>query len=299
MVDDPASEEARAAVNLVRRLTGRRIESISALDGGEINAVYRVRTADDDLVVRWVRGARATWHPDLAGEVAAMRLASAASVPCPRVVFHDDTILVTAYVEGTPLSEADATDGLAYVAGRLYGQLHARRGTGCGPIQADGSDPGWPADVFTRDVANEAEEVLARPSRIPQGLALNDVATAAEIVEELAVPLRSRLVHGDASLTNTLVCEGRIVAVIDFEVSWYADPAIDLAWWWWNSPATALDFQRGCEDTSEATDDRRLWVHRLRLLVGLANAFAHVNQQRAKRIGRFLPIAIAAAQSLR
>lgn len=185
-------------------------------------------------------------------------------------------------------AEDEAAAGLAHRAGHVYGQLHARRGTGCGPVQADGRDPGWPTDVFTSEVAREAEEVLSRAPRLPQGLSRQDVATGAEIVEELVLPLRSRLVHGDASLSNILVRDGDIAAVIDFEVAWYADAAIDLAWWWWNSPATADDLQRGCDETSEGTDDRRLWVHRLRLLIGLANTFAHVNPDRGVRIGRLL-----------
>jgi len=285
-------DEVEEAIEVARRLTGREITNVSALAGGEINAVYRVRTTVDDLVVRWVRGTRASWHPDLAGEVAAMRLASDAGVPCPRVVFHDDTHLVAEYVAGNAMTEPQAADGLARVAGRLYGRLHAQQGHGCGPVQADGSDPGWSPDVLTRDVPREAGEVLARARDLPPGLDPHDVATAAELVGHLALPSRSRLVHGDASRTNTLVRDGSIVAILDFEVAWFADPAIDFAWWWWSSPATAADFHRGCEEASEATDERQLWVHRLRLLIGLAHSFAFVNPQRGTRIGRLLTFAL-------
>ncbi|HUS61394.1 MAG TPA: phosphotransferase [Acidimicrobiales bacterium] len=295
---DGRHDEERRAVEVARAITGQLVEEASPLTGGEVNAAYRVRTASEDLVVRWVRGERASWHPDLAGEVAAMRLAATIGVPCPVVRFYDDEVLVTDYIEGAPMTEQQAASGLALEAGRLFGQLHAHIGRGCGPVQADGSDPGWPTNVFTQSVASEAEEVLARAERLPAELDPSDVATAAELVEGLDLPLRARLVHGDASLTNTLVADDKVVAILDFEVAWLADPAIDLAWWWWNSPATAGDFQRGCTEASETTDERRLWLHRLRLLIGLAHAFAHVDVSRAARIGRLLRVAIDRANDL-
>ena len=283
-----------AAVEIAKSVVRGDVIAVAPLAGGEQNAVVRVTTTTDDVVVRWLRAPRPTWHPDLGGECAAMQMAAAAGVSVPRILRADERTLVYQYVAGRPMSSVDAPGVASLGAGRQYGLLHNISRPGFGPVQADGSDPGWSWDVFSRDVTLEAENLLAKADQVRGRLDLGDVSAGAELVMAAAPELRPRLVHGDASPANTLVDDdGCIAAVIDFEGAWFADPAVDLAWWWWNTPEGADDFQRGCEEVSEPSAPPVVWLHRVRLLVGLAEAFGIKSRERSDRIGDLLPVALA------
>lgn len=136
-----------------------------------------------------------------------------------------------------PDHSGSETPEIAWAAGLVYGRLHALKSSGLGPVQPDGSHAGWMPGAYYRVVA--AEQLLERG---PPGIAPVDIELAAEIIVGRAPEPRSRLVHGDASPANTLVAGGRVVALIDFDAAAWADPAIDLAWWWYHSPHTAEAF---------------------------------------------------------
>ena len=286
--------DAQVAIDIARSVVGGELVRVESLSGGEQNAVIRVTTSTRDVVVRWLRAARPTWHPDLGGEFAAMQLAASVGVRVPPVLHYDDTTLVYEHIAGRPMRVADAPGEGSTAAGRQYGLLHRIERAGFGPVQPDGADPGWAWEVFCRDVMSEAENLVALSGEVKGELNVDEVCAAAELVIAASPDLRPRLVHGDASPSNTLVGEdGSIAALIDFEGAWFADPAVDLAWWWWNTPEGADDFQRGCEEVSEPFDPPVIWLHRVRLLVGLAEAFATKRADRAHRIAALLPLAVS------
>jgi aminoglycoside phosphotransferase (APT) family kinase protein len=287
---EPSKDELEHALSAARSVSGGDVLSVVPLAGGEIHTVVRVTTTVDDLVVRLERSEPPDWHPTQDGEIAAMRLAEQAGVRTPTVVTADPGLLIYRHVNGRPLADADseAAGKLARQAGREFGRLHSIHGNGLGPVQADGSNPGWPPDTFIQSVPTEAASLRALPDRLDLEL----VDAGVELIDQLRPTMRSRLVHGDASPTNVIIHGNAIAAIIDFEAAWFADPAIDMAWWWWNSPPTATAFQAGCEEVSEPTDDDRLWVHRTRLLIGLAATFAAADITRAKRINALLNEAV-------
>jgi hypothetical protein len=224
----------------------------------------------------------------------------------PEIVGYDADGLIYRYVPGRSISpgvtlnrdgdrSADGveTPTLARRAGLTYGLLHLQRGRGLGAMQSDGGDPDWPPEAFFRVVPEQAARLLAQRSS-ETGISAADVETAAAILTRERWLSRSRLVHGDASPANTLIDQNNeIVAVIDFDVAAWADPAIDLAWWWYNSPETAEWFAPGCAEVSEPTDRQTVLLYRLRLLIGLADAVASTDAQQATRIGGLLAQTVA------
>src|SRR5438128_5038790 len=125
-----------------------RVDSFRVLEGGYANLGVVVVTSAGTVVARhptfFVPG---TWHPTLHGQAAAMRLARDVGLPVPAVRHADDDILVYDYVDGRPLTAQDAASGLAFQAGELFARLHSIAGSGLGPVQADGTSPGWTNDA--------------------------------------------------------------------------------------------------------------------------------------------------------
>ena len=287
---------------IARHLRAERIVSVTPLLGGDLNESAVVTLDSGELfVARRPLREDSPWAPTVEGQVAAHRLAVSCGVPVPEVVASDPGGMIYRYVPGevvSPGMQLHALDGpdhsgsetpeIARAAGLVYGRLHGVRGSGLGPVQPDGSHAEWMPSAYYRVVA--AEQLLERK---PPGIAPADIELAAEIIVSRAPEPRSRLVHGDASPANTLVVGGRVVALIDFDAAAWADPAIDLAWWWYHSPHTAEEFAGGCAEVSEATDEETQWVYRFRLILGLAEAIADVDPAQVRRLGHMLADGVA------
>jgi len=267
-----------------------RVDSVRQLEGGLSNLSVVVVTSAGRVVARHptfeLKG-----HPSLYGQAAAMTLARDAGLPVPAVVHVEDEMLVYEYVDGRPLTAEDAASGLAFQAGELFARLHSIAGTGLGPVQADGTSPGWENDAWFSGVVNQAERLLSA-HRPTWGINRADIEDASDLLTHLP-PMRSQLVHGDAGVGNLIVADGRIAAVIDFDNAWYGDPAIDLAWWWWRSPLTAPAFEAGCASQGDITAPWLLWACRVNLLLGLADSFVAQAPQRARHVWELLPSAVA------
>jgi aminoglycoside phosphotransferase (APT) family kinase protein len=285
---------------IARHLPVLKIRERTALVGGDLNESVIVELVNEDrFVARHPRRPASPWAPNVAGQVAAHQLASEQGVPVPEIIGFDEVGLVYRYVSGRsissgvalhrpPVQPASETPDLAYNAGLIYGRLHQRVGRGLGPMQADRSDPAWPPASYFQALPQQAERLLAR-DLTDGALAAADIEATLALLTQHPIASRSRLVHGDASPANTLVNDhDEVVAIIDFDAAAWADPAIDLAGWWYHSPDTAAAFQAGCEAVSEPTDDRTLRVFRLRHLLGLADAIIDLDPAQTARVGHFL-----------
>lgn len=274
--------------------TGR-IVAAEPLAGGEVNETLLVRDGSGRrFVVRRAPEQVADWHPTIDGQVAAIDLARRAGVPVPEVVAASGRVLAYRYVEGRRLDGATVRPDEARATGRMHGLLHAVTGDGVGPVQADGRSARWPPDVAFADVAAWVEDLGRGGHPIP----VDDLEAAADLVSRHAGPAPSCLLHGDAGPANTIVAGRRVAALIDFDDAWFGDPAGDLAWWWWHSPNTADQFAAGGAETAEAVDRPAVHVHRLRLLLGLATAFARSQPDRARHIATRLRVALLEAARL-
>lgn len=289
-----------AEIEWLQSLAGRafagEVRSALPLVGGEVNETYLVTsTTGERVVCRRAPESVADWHPTVEGQLAAIRLAREAGLPVPEVVFSSGRVLAYRYVDGAPPRPSDVTPTLARKVGRLHGLLHRQVGDGVGPVQADGTSAKWPVDVAFREVPRWVERLFAQPALSGRRSEIEAAAALATAYEPMA---QSRLLHGDASPTNTILEGTGIAAIIDFDDAWFGDPAGGMAWWWWNHPSTGDDFVAGCADVNESPDLRTVWVYRLRLLLGLADTFAATNPTRAAKIFSLLADATAEARHL-
>lgn len=211
-------------------------EAISELSHGWFNVAYRIRLRDgasvvlkiapppDVEVMTYERGAMAV-------ELAALELIrSRTTVPVPRVDVATDTYFFMEYIDADNLGMLRDTlteaDRAAYqeALGATTRALNEIRGPGFGPLAGPYS-PTW-RPVFTRMI----ESVLTDGERRAVDLG-HDYATIrrliaahADALEEVTEP---RFVEWDLWDNNTLVRDGRIVAVIDHERAFYGDPLIE------------------------------------------------------------------------
>ncbi len=294
---------------IAQLLTGGEVTVIGPLVGGDLNDSVVVEIAGGErLVVRRPRAPGSPWLPTVGGQVAAHRLAQECGVPVAQIVATSQEGIVYRYVPGQPIGPGIALGAdpsgstipplLAEKAGATYGLLHARRGRGLGAIQPDGSASGWPEEGYFDVTVDRATRILQLGA---DSLGLNqvDLETASEILSNRRPAVRSRFIHGDASPANTIIDPGhnRIAALVDFDAAAWADPAIDLAWWWYHSPDTAEAFAGSCAAVSETTEPETALLYRLRLLIGLAEVVAPVNRSQLVRIDRLLSQTVLALKT--
>ena len=290
-------------------LSGEKVTVIGPIVGGDLNDSVLVKIAGGDrLVVRRPRAPGSPWLATVAGQVAAHRLACECGVPVAQIVASSQDGLVYRYIPGQTIgpgmtlgavpSGSTTSRLLAEKAGATYGLLHARHGRRLGAIQPDGSAPGWAAEGYSEVAIDTATRIL-RLGAHDLGLRQADLETAAEILSDRRPIVRSRFIHGDASPANTLIDSrrNRIAALIDFDAAAWADPAIDLAWWWYHSPDTAEAFADACAAMSEPTELETGLLYRLRLLIGLVEVVAPTSRPQLARIDRLLSQTVVALKN--
>ncbi|MBB6119697.1 phosphotransferase family protein [Nocardiopsis algeriensis] len=221
----------RAAPGMVGGpLTGRMIP------GGKSNLTYVVTDGTDSWVVRRppLGHVLATAH-DMSREYRVMTALRDTDVPVPRthLLCEDTEVLgapfyVMEYVPGTPFRTREeiaplGPEGVRSVAESLLttlGRLHA-----VVPEKVGLGDFGRPEGFLERQVRRWRKQLDASRSR--------DIPGIDELHEELARKLPEQsapaIVHGDYRLDNVLVGEdGRINAVLDWEMATLGDPLVDL-----------------------------------------------------------------------
>jgi thiamine kinase-like enzyme len=190
---------------------------IEALAGGLTNqnwkvtdgdAVYAAREGDDD--------------PDLGisrrNEVACARLAAAHGI-APRIVCVEDGVMVSAFVEGAPLTpeSARAPERIARVAQRLR-EVHALGAAVRGPLLYFS-----PFEVARSCLHTAA----ARGLELPTG----DAAALAARVQELEARIGAfvpTFCHNDL-MPGNLLDDGAALWLIDWEYAGIGHPGFDLA----------------------------------------------------------------------
>lgn len=288
-----------------RHLPTESVSSSSILHGGDLNESVLINLNNGRLLVARYQLSPSPWLPTVGGQVTAMNLAAQQGIIVPKVVAFDDEGMIYEYIHGRPLgagkpitklqpSKHSESPQQAYEAGKQYGLLHKLHGSGIGVIQADGSSAGWPPGSYFEVGAKKAQAV-SQQDLSQLGISQTVMKKAAQLLATKLPEPRSRLIHGDASPANTILIDKSNLAVIDFDAVAWGDPAIDLAWWWYNSPGTAEEFGRGCAEVSEPTVERTLWLYRVRQLVGLADSEAGQDAELAPYIGGLLEQAVSSS----
>lgn len=204
--------------------------------GGKSNLTYVVTDGAGSWVVRRppLGHVLATAH-DMPREYRVMSALRDTAVPVPRthVLCEDAEVLgapfyVMEHVAGTPFRTrdeiaplgAEGVRGLAEALITTLGELHAVE-----PEEVGLGDFGRPRGFLERQVRRWGKQLEASRSR--------DIPGIDELYERLAATLPEQsapaIVHGDYRLDNVLVTsEGRINAVLDWEMATLGDPLVDL-----------------------------------------------------------------------
>jgi aminoglycoside phosphotransferase (APT) family kinase protein len=220
---------------------GASVTYLEQLEGGFSRHSYAARVADEGTEAAYIVRARpqgSTLDTDLAQEFRVFELLVPEPVPTPAVhglVDHQDT----------------AFDGPFFVMDRLEGRaVNVWRGRDRATLQADWDGP--------RGLATDLVEHLAAIHRIDPELAARaatprtfqeavdhwqGVWEAQRLVRDPVVdeayrwvrsrepdPVEPALVHGDYRIGNCLIGEGRVTAILDWELSHVGDPRFDLGY---------------------------------------------------------------------
>nr|WP_062341286.1 phosphotransferase family protein [Herbidospora sakaeratensis] len=221
----PGLDLDRLAARLAEAGVTRGPLTAELIEGGKSNLTYVVRDADRTVVVRRppLGHVLATAH-DMGREFRVMGALQDTDVPVPRMYhFCDDVEVVGApfyvmeYVEGTPTRlSPEVGEHLADVLARLHVIDPAKVGLG---------DFGRPEGFLDRQVNRWKRQLDASRSR--------ELAGIDELFARLAADVPASgpaaIVHGDFKLGNTLIRDGRVAAVLDWEMSTLGDPLTDLA----------------------------------------------------------------------
>jgi aminoglycoside phosphotransferase (APT) family kinase protein len=241
------------------------------LSGGRSNLTYTLT----DGAGRWVLRrpplghVLATAH-DMRREYRVMRALAPTPVPVPRTVLeHPEPDVLGApfyvmeLVEGVILRTVADLDGLGADDARHLGHafvdgLAALHLVDPAPIGL--ADFGRPDGYLTRQVARWTAQLASSRSREIPGFD----ALATRVGEAVPGSQRTSIVHGDYRLDNVLVAAddlGRVLAILDWEMSTLGDPLADLAlfrlfWEGWGStdnPIFATPAEHGFPPAAELT----------------------------------------------
>lgn len=206
-----------------------RVRLVAAPAGGS-RAAFRVETTDDEHAA-FLRlddgesGMSGTAF-DLRREAAILEHVRAAGLPVPKVLGSIDEPqgTVLEYVEGT----SRLGPGVADAVGPEYMSWIAA---------AHRVDPtGAPVERFpTIDAAVRSDLAWWNERAVATGIdATPLVAVARRVLHDTlpAVDTPPQFVHGDVGPGNFMVRDGRIAAVLDWELAHLGDPHEDLAWMW-------------------------------------------------------------------
>ncbi|MFI6813446.1 amino acid adenylation domain-containing protein [Nonomuraea sp. NPDC050328] len=220
-------------------LLGEPVESVLLRTGGEISAVYEVRTATRELIFKLYPG---LFTDRMRKERRVYELLAGSGAPAPAVVLADDSkrdlpqaYLVMTKIPGQPLSQVSATldeesiERLYRDMGRVLRAVHSVELTAFGPFD------GLQEPTNDAYVGGEFETKAARFAEFG-----GDPELHAALVAKLRTgrPLLSRcatpvLLHHDFHERNVMVAEqdGRweLTGVIDVENALGGDPLMDLA----------------------------------------------------------------------
>lgn len=181
--------------------------------------------AEDEMVFRcdpdhWIR------KEEMEREIAGLKLANAAGVPSPRLIFSSETIdigrpfVITSLIGGTAIPKrilqeeafAPARRAFAAQCGQILAMLH----------NAASYATGWQAVDPIADLQFHRDRIGYRSAVLDGALSW--------LVRNRPQEAELRPVHRDFRLGNLMIGEEGILAVLDWETCGLSDPHEDLAW---------------------------------------------------------------------
>jgi aminoglycoside phosphotransferase (APT) family kinase protein len=211
------------AMSRLQRLSGGASQETWAFDAGTTRYILR----------RAPNGVRSETNLaiGLESEAALMRLAYAADVPSPRVIYvlrEEDGAgsgFIQSFVEGETLGGrivkdarfATARQSLARQCGEVLARIHSIPAASAPPLQTK-----TPEELLQSYL--EIYQAEGRPRPVFE---LTFKWLAKRIPK---TPIAPKLVHGDFRNGNLIVGEDDLRAVLDWEIAYIGDPMADLGW---------------------------------------------------------------------
>src|SRR3954469_5084274 len=240
---------------------------VALISGGKSNLTYRVACDAGELILRRppLGHILPTAH-DMGREYRVLSALDGTAVPVPRTLYLGDELGAPFYVmervvghicrNALPDGYADTPDDRRAIGEALVDVLAALHTVD--PAEVGLTEFGRPAGFMARQLRRWSQQWEASKSgELPALDALRD-----ELVRTLPPQRATAIVHGDYRLDNTVLhptTPGRIVAVLDWEMSTLGDPLTDLG--------TLLAYW------SEATDDDVIAAARVMAPVTAADGF--------------------------
>lgn len=240
--DPPGLPLGALAAHLAEHAPGFAAGPLAAelIAGGKSNLTYLVRGRRNARPAAWVLRrpplghVLATAH-DMAREFRVLSALAPTAVPVPEVYLlcQDPEVIGAPFylmerVEGTVYRDASQTakltpesaQALSWALVDVLADLHV-----VDPVQVGLADFGRPDGFLDRQVARWGKQLAASRSREVPGID----ALHAALGDGVPTSQRAAIVHGDYRLDNALVDEqGRIAAVLDWEMATLGDPLADL-----------------------------------------------------------------------
>lgn len=225
----------------VEKYLGTEIKDVRALRIGNNNQVYVFETAKGRKLV--LRMAKPDRRAKFISEQKVMDLARKNLVPTPKVIgVNTDCTIIPGWtfslserLPGNPVASKEnqgqrVPDLLVYQAGRVLRKINAIPTKGYGMLneKLEGYYDSWEDYVL-----RQFDKAPLQPFIDKGLLSQRDIDAAIAFINEnknLLTNAPRQLLHGDFSLGNMLVSDGKIAGMLDFENASSGDPLWDIAY---------------------------------------------------------------------
>ncbi|MEU4192692.1 aminoglycoside phosphotransferase family protein [Kribbella sp. NPDC026611] len=242
----------------VEAACGIEVTELIERTGGQLSAVYEVRTSADPLIVKVYAP---EWQWKQAKEVHVYSLLD--GLPVPEVLYVGDTFTILTKLDGMPLSEVEPDDPRAVYTqlGRLLQRIHTIEQPAYGYLTDRILDPLPDNDQYMRrQFAKKLDEFAGDPA-----LKAKLAAHVDKHAHLFAANSQAVLCHNDFYEGNILVDPEtwQVTGFIDVENAIAADPLLDLAKTIQYSIRGDAEKLQGLNDGYGATPPDRIDLYRL------------------------------------
>ncbi len=226
------------------RWLGRDDVAVEQIAGGASNLTYRVRTGEDDWILRRPPAFVTATSNDMIREWTVLRALAPTAVPVPRVIRTCEDVSVL----GVPFYLMERLDGVVFRSAEDVAHLDEAQSRACTDELADvlaalhAIDPGCVGLASFGRPEGFVERQVRRWVGQWEATKFADVPEIAETARRLAAAVPpeqpAAIVHGDYSFNNTVFYSrppDRLQGVLDWELSTLGDPLTDvgmLAFYW-------------------------------------------------------------------
>jgi aminoglycoside phosphotransferase (APT) family kinase protein len=280
-------ELARCAADIVRKVTGGRVDHVRKVQGGSMTHKYEVLPESlEPCIVRFYPSDRSfvvNYEPDV------VRRCSAAGLPVPQVLADSRTgpeaklqYMLYRMIRGETLAERLASLGamdLSNFCRELAGCLYQLQDIGFSEFgdlrdARNGSSVSW--DSFVRESFSEGLSAITQHHLLDDAT-VGDLRAIAPCFDMVVAPQQSEFVWGDINSQNILVDDaGRLAGLIDFEGVLAGDSLATMGYCYaaHGNQTWFASLMRMCVEPLDRHQMRRIFIYAILRTMRVAR-FAH------------------------